>query len=255
MTDVALIASNILVSLNGDEVVNVDNLKISKGKWTCIVGPNGAGKSTLLKALAGLIKHSGCVDLPMLSCAANESFKRAQHLAWLGQNEECPDELNVYDLTMLGRLPYQGILSSPSIDDHTAVKEALESTQSWNLRNRAMGDLSGGERQRVLLSRALTVNAEILMLDEPISNLDPQNQADFIAVIRALTKKGKTVLSVLHEITFGLMADEILVLNNGRIIRHGHSSDSKTHLALEQVFDHRIKIHDLNGLWISLPKI
>jgi iron complex transport system ATP-binding protein len=255
MTNVSLTASNIEVSLNGDEVVNVDNLEIYKGKWTCIVGPNGAGKSTLLRALAGLIKHSGSVDLPLLSCAANEPFKRAQYLAWFGQNEESPDELSVYNVTMLGRLPYQGILSSPSADDHIAVKEALESTQSWNLRNRALADLSGGERQRVLLSRALAVNAEILMLDEPISNLDPQNQADLIAVIRGLTKNGKTVLSVLHEITFGLMADEIWVLNNGRIISQGHSSDPKMHLALEQVFDYRIKIYDFNGLWISIPKI
>jgi iron complex transport system ATP-binding protein len=133
------------------------------------------------------------------------------------------------------------------------VQQALQATQAWDWRQRALGQLSGGERQRVLLARALAVQAPVLLMDEPLANLDPPHQADWLALVRALTARGHTVVSVLHEISMALHADDLLVLVGGRLAHHGPCADPASHRALEQVFDHRIAIHALQGQWVALP--
>jgi iron complex transport system ATP-binding protein len=154
---------------------------------------------------------------------------------------------------MLGRLPHQAWLAPPSAADHAAVERALRATQAWDWRDRPLGQLSGGERQRVLLARALAVEAEVLLMDEPLANLDPPHQADWLAVVRALVARGSTVVSVLHEISMALHADDLLVMAWGRVTHHGASGDTATHAALMEVFEHRIAIHAMNGQWVALP--
>ncbi|MBS0300783.1 MAG: ABC transporter ATP-binding protein, partial [Proteobacteria bacterium] len=123
------------------------NLHIAAGRWTSIVGPNGAGKSTLLKALAGLLPtRGGHVELLGRELHAWPRRERARRLAWLGQNEAAADDLTVYDVAMLGRLPHQGWMQPASAQDHAAVGQALRATRAWDWRARALGALSGGER-------------------------------------------------------------------------------------------------------------
>ena len=231
------------------------SLALPRARWISIVGPNGAGKSTLLKALAGLLPHSGEVALLGQPMAALRGRERAQQLSWLGQNESSADDLTVYDVAMLGRLPHQAWLAPPSSADHAAVERALRATQAWDWRGRALGQLSGGERQRVLLARALAVEAQVLLMDEPLSNLDPPHQADWLLMVRELVRAEKTVVSVLHEISIALQADELVVMNHGRVTHQGDCSAPATHRALEEVFDHRIAVHQLAGQWLALPRL
>ena len=203
--------------LGGAPVLHDIHLRLPARCWTSIVGPNGAGKSTLLKVLAGLLSpHTG-------------------------------------DVQLLGRLPHQPWLSNPSANDHAAVEQALDDTQAWDWRHRCLGALSGGERQRVLLARALAVQAQVLLMDEPLANLDPPHQADWLRLVRVLVQRGHTVVSVLHEISLALHADQLLVLQAGRVMHFGPCAEATTHRALEQVFDHRIAIHPLAGQWVALP--
>ena len=121
---IALQAANIRARLGNVEVLHGISLALATGRWTSIVGPNGAGKSTLLKVLAGLLPHTGSVQLlgaPLHTIAARQ---RARQLAWLGQNEASADDLTAYDVTMLGRLPHQAWLAPPSLADHAAVEVA-----------------------------------------------------------------------------------------------------------------------------------
>jgi iron complex transport system ATP-binding protein len=130
----------------------------------------------------------------------------------------------------------------------------LRATQAWEWRDRPLAALSGGERQRVLLARALAVEAQVLLMDEPLANLDPPHQADWLKLVRALVDEGKTVVSVLHEISFALHADDMVVMAQGRVCCHGRCDDPQTHRALEAVFDHRISILPLQGQWVALPR-
>ena len=253
-TPTALRLHDVHVSLAEHEVLHGVNLSLAEGCWTSIVGPNGAGKSTLLKALAGLLPATGQVFLFDQPLMAMDRKQRAQQLSWLGQNEVASDDLRVWDVVMLGRMPHQDWLATPSAHDHAVVETALKATQAWDWRERALGQLSGGERQRVLLARAMAVQAQVMLMDEPLANLDPPHQVDWLEQVRCLTAQNTTVISVLHEVGMALHADDLVVMQAGRIVHHGACSDAQTHRAVEAVFDHRIAIHALDGQWVALAK-
>ena len=252
---VAACARNLRAILGNVDVLSDVSIDFPRGRWTSIVGPNGAGKSTLLKVLAGLIPYAGSVELLGQPLQTMPAKQRAQQLSWLGQNEASADDLTAYDVTMLGRLPHQPWLAPASAADHAAVEKALRSTHAWDWRGRALGQLSGGERQRVLLARALAVEAAVLLMDEPLANLDPPHQTDWLLLAKALVANGKTVISVLHEISFALQADEVVVMTSGCVTHQGACSDAISHRAIETVFNQRIAIHHLAGQWVALPKI
>jgi iron complex transport system ATP-binding protein len=251
---IAISASGVRASIGKTLILHAIDLQLAAGRWTSIVGPNGAGKSTLLRALAGLLPSSGSVHLlgrPLADWPRND---RARTLSWLGQNEAAADDLLVYDVAMLGRLPHQAWLAPPSAADHAAVEQALRTTQAWDWRHRPLSQLSGGERQRVLLARALAVQAQVLLMDEPLANLDPPHQADWLYTMRDLVAAGATVVSVLHEVGMALHADELVVMAQGRITHQGGCNAATTHRALEAVFDDRIAVHALQGQWVALPR-
>jgi len=256
MKNVAIGAYEISAAIGKDSILQAVNLQIPSARWTSVVGPNGAGKSTLLKVLAGVL-HGGQVrgrvewlGQPLARLPARE---RAKQLAWLGQNEGSADDLTAYDVAMLGRLPHQRWMAPPSATDHAAVEAALRTTQAWEWRHRPLAQLSGGERQRVLLARALAVQAAVLLMDEPLANLDPPHQSDWLQAVQALVLRGGTVVSVLHEISMALQADDLVVMAAGRIVHHGACTDPQTHAALQAVFDQRIQVRQLDGQWIALP--
>ncbi|MFZ3128393.1 MAG: ABC transporter ATP-binding protein, partial [Rhodoferax sp.] len=103
--------------------------------------------------------------------------------------------------------------------------------------------------------RALAVQAQVLLMDEPLANLDPPHQADWLAVVQALVAQGTTVVSVLHEISMALHADRIVVMQQGRVTHQGATSDTASHQALVDVFDQRITIHSIDGQWVALPRL
>ncbi|RZL05646.1 MAG: ABC transporter ATP-binding protein [Rubrivivax sp.] len=250
----ALEARGIGVSLGGTPVLHGIGLSLPAARWTSVVGPNGAGKSTLLKALAGLLPCTGEVQWFGRPLAQWRGRERARQLAWLGQGEQGADDLSVWDVAMLGRLPHQAWLAPPSDADRAVVEESLRATQAWDWRHRPLGALSGGERQRVLLARLLAVNADVLLMDEPLANLDPPHQADWLLLVRELVARGRTVVSVLHEIGMALHADEMVVVADGRVRHQGTCGDPVTHRALEEVFDQRVAIHPLGDQWVALPR-
>ncbi len=252
-SQVAICARCIRASLGQTEVLRGMDMALPAARWTSVVGPNGAGKSTLLKVLAGLLPCQGEVKLLGQPLATLPRRRRAQQLAWLGQSEVSGDDLTVWDVAMLGRLPHQAWLGAPSVADHAAVEQALRATQAWDWRARTLGQLSGGERQRVLLARALAVQAKVLLMDEPLANLDPPHQADWLGLVRALVRQGCTVVSVLHEISMALQADKMLVVAQGRVTHQGACADAATHRALERVFEGRLAIHALGAQWVALP--
>ncbi|OLP06268.1 ABC transporter family protein [Rhodoferax antarcticus ANT.BR] len=229
-------------------------MRLPRGRWTSVVGPNGAGKSTLLKVLAGLMPHTGSIQLLGHDLHSLAHRARARQLAWLGQNESSGDDLTVWDVALLGRLPHQAWLAGPSPQDLVATETALKATHAWEWRRRSLGQLSGGERQRVLLARALAVQAQVLLMDEPLANLDPPHQADWLGVVRCLLETNTTVVSVLHEISMALHADEMLIMADGRITHQGGCADPATHQALESVFDHRIRVYPIEDQWVALPR-
>jgi iron complex transport system ATP-binding protein len=250
----ALQTRGLNVVLGGRKVLHGVDLAVRAGRWTCVVGPNGAGKSTLLKALAGLLPFQGEVHWQGVALDAIHRRERARQLSWLGQGEATSLDLRVLDVVMLGRLPHQDWLAMPGAQDHAMVEAALKATQAWDWRERSLGELSGGERQRVLLARAMAGNAPVMLMDEPLANLDPPHQVDWLEQVQCLKAQGTTVLSVLHEIGMALYADDVVVMDRGRVVHHGPCTDDATRQAIESVFEQRIRIRALEGQWVVLPR-
>lgn len=262
-------ARNLSVSLGSGrlrrQVLHGLSLKVPMGRWTCVLGPNGSGKSTLLKALAGIwlaggAKVGGAVQGEVLlrgaPLAGMPARQRAQTVAWLaqGEPEATANDLSAYDVAMLGRLPHRGWLAAPGPQDHAAVAEALRCTHAWDWRDRPLGALSGGERQRVLLARLLAVQADVLLMDEPIANLDPPHQADWLRLVRDLVAQGHTVVSVLHDVSLALLADELVLLRQGGVHYAGPSQSEAARHAVASVFDHRLRlVRTEEGSWVAVP--
>ncbi len=251
---IAVYADSIRASIEKHQILHGVSLGVAAGSWLCVVGPNGAGKSTLLKVLAGLLAHQGRVELWGDPLQLLSRRRRAQRVSWLGQAQSGGEDLNVYDVAMLGRLPHLRWLAAPGPADHAAVEHALRATQAWDWRHRRLGQLSGGERQRVLLARALAVEAQVFLMDEPLANLDPPHQSDWLALVRDLVAHGKTVISVLHELTMALQADQLLILADGLVVHAGTTQDAATHRALEAVFDQRVRVMVVDGSQVVLPR-
>lgn len=253
----AIEAHNVSAWLGSAQVLHSIDLAFTSGRWVSIVGPNGAGKSTLLKVLAGLLPHSGEVRLFGQPLTAMPGRVRARRLSWLAQggaDAGSADDFRVYDVAMLGRLPHQRWLAAPDDTDRAAVECALRRTQAWEWRDRFLGRLSGGERQRVLLARALAVEADVLLMDEPLANLDPPHQADWMQTARELAAQGRAVVSVLHELNCALAADDVVVMDRGRVLHHGPCGDGATHRALEAVFERRVAVRRMEGQWLVVPR-
>jgi iron complex transport system ATP-binding protein len=242
------------VALQGQPVLRDIALDIPAGRWTAVVGPNGAGKSTLLRTLAGLQPAQGEVLLGGRALLQWPARDRARALCWLGQSEPGAHDLRAQDVVMLGRLPHQAWLAAPGAADLAAVQQAMQLTHCWDWRCKPMGQLSGGERQRVLLARALAVQARVLLMDEPLAHLDPPHQADWLDIVHGLLAQGVTVVSVLHELNMALHADDLVVMNAGRITHHGEAHAPVAHEALVAVFDGRIRLAQVDGQWVALPR-
>lgn len=256
--NIVLSAEHVSVMHDDFKAVNDVSITLRAGEWIALAGPNGAGKSSLLKALAGLTQPSGEVALLGKPWAHWNRKARAQTLAWLGQAEAGQDDLTVYDVAMLGRLPHQSWLAAPSAQDKAVVEVALKTVQAWDWRARSLGQLSGGERQRVLLARALAVQAKVYLMDEPLAGVDVPHQADWLEWVRCLTEQGAAVVSVLHELNLALQADGVWVMHEGRLVHSGLPNDPATHQALSAVFQNRLQWHEWQAegatRWVALPK-
>lgn len=207
------------------EVVRDLHLDLRRGEILVIVGPNGSGKSTLLSALArDLAPAAGAVvDGHRRSLHETDRRDFARRVARLPQEPTCPPGLTVAELVASGRHPHRRMFGNPSPEDRAAIRTALAWTDLESLAARPVGRLSGGERRRAWLAMVLAQQAEVLLLDEPLSGLDLGHRFEILAVLRELSRNlGRTLAVVLHELDEALrIADRLAVMHRGRLYACG----------------------------------
>lgn len=208
------------------------------GELIVLLGPNGGGKSTLLKTVAGLlVPTQGTILYGSDDLSQMPAKRRAQTLAYLAQDRQIPRSLTAQDIVTLGRAPYRGALGRLSDAGYSAVNRAFERTQSEAFRDRPMGSLSGGEQARVLLARALSVEAPILLADEPTAALDPYYQITLLEILKKEAQSGKIVIVSLHDLSLACaFADTLWVMSRGHLIAQGPPECALTDAVLKDVF-------------------
>lgn len=219
----SLAATALGLSIQARSILDDVTFRCAGAEFVGLIGPNGAGKSTLLKALAGLNEWScGNISIGGDDIRTLGRGEIARRVAYLAQDETVHWPLDVATVVALGRIPHGrgGIRQSRA--DRAAVERAMEKTGVRHMRARNVLTLSGGERARVLLARALAVEAAVLLVDEPLSALDPYHSLNILDLLRAEVDRGTLVIAVLHDLTAASrFCDRLIMLNEGRILADG----------------------------------
>lgn len=184
----------------GDKPVVTDvSFSVRAGEIMCLLGPNGAGKTTLFKTLLSFLRPlGGTVKINGQSTAGWSRQMLARAVGYVPQAHSAPFPFSVIDVVTMGRTAHLGLFAAPNSKDKSIADEALDSLQIDSLRDRIYTELSGGERQMVLIARALAQQPDILIMDEPTSNLDFGNQIRMLEQIRLLSNRGMTVVMTSH---------------------------------------------------------
>lgn len=194
------------------------SLSFSKGELTVIVGPNGSGKSTLLKALTGILPLSGGeIWLDGKACDKLSPVERARRIAYLPQEKQMP-HVTVEQLVLYGRYPHLSFPRRYQEKDREIARAAMQAMHLTSLANRPLSTLSGGLRQKAYLAMALAQSTDYVLLDEPTTYLDISHQLELMELLRNMTRDGKGVVAVMHDLPMAFsVANRVVVLEKGQV--------------------------------------
>jgi len=213
-------AKGVHASYDGRRVLSGVDFELGSGELVAFIGPNGAGKTTLLKILGASLKpESGAVELDGRPLASYAPALRARRIARTEQAPRADWGFTVLETVRLGRFSYRGWFAPPSAADRAAVDSALEKTGLDDFRSRLVTELSGGELQRVMIARALAQEPDVLLLDEPVSQLDVKHQLSIMVLIRELADGGLAVAASLHDLNLAALYADRLALFSGGALR------------------------------------
>lgn len=243
-------AEQLECTLRGRPALRGISVEIEAGDFVGVIGPNGAGKSTLLRALVGILRpSSGRVLLNDRDIHDIPERDRARQIAFLSQNPHIGFGFRVIDVVAMGRYPYRRRLSPLTAEDLDVMHDALEQTGTVDFKDRLITELSGGERQRVFLARALAQEPKLLLLDEPIANLDVRYQLDILDLVKSLNEaRGMTVVMAIHDLTWALRyCRSVLAVKDGRLAAYGPAAVTLTRSLVEEVFHVPARVVGVEG--------
>lgn len=205
-----LTGSNLSLGYEGKEIIKDISFAIEKGDYLCIVGENGAGKSTLMKTILGLIE-------PIKGEVVFGDGLNKIEIGYLPQQTIVQRDFpaSVEEIVLSGCQGRMGLRPFYSKEEKRLAIDNMERMNISHLAKRCYRELSGGQQQRVLLARALCATRKILLLDEPVSGLDPRAMSELYELIEKLNKEGITVIMISHDIAVAIKyASHVLHIDN-----------------------------------------
>jgi manganese/iron transport system ATP-binding protein len=196
---------------SGAALESID-LNLMQGERMAVVGPNGAGKSTLFKIIAAVLSPTeGTVEV------FGHEAGNHRCIAYLPQRSQVDWNfpVSVADAVMMGRIGKLGLFRQPGAEDWKQVQRALEIVRLDGMSKRQIGQLSGGQQQRMFVARALAQEAELMLMDEPLTGLDVNSQDDLFDILDRLKQDGVTVMVALHDLKIAAERfDRVMLLNH-----------------------------------------
>ena len=216
-----LTAEHITCGYGAEPVVKDVSFSLREGERLSILGPNGCGKTTLLRALAGLLPCEGTVTVCGRDTSTLSRRELSRHVALMSQSAPVYFAYTVYETVAMGRYARQrgGLLDRAGPEDAAAVRESLERTGLWPMRDRLITQLSGGQLQRVFLARTFAQDPAVILLDEPTSHLDLKYQVELTESLKAWTARpGRAAAGVFHDVNLALdFAGTALLMADGAV--------------------------------------
>jgi iron complex transport system ATP-binding protein len=226
--------------VEGHTILDRIDLELTADECLVVVGPNGAGKTTTLRMMAGLLPPTRGQLLWGQQPYADLTRKElARRIAYVPQSRPLQVPLTVEQLVLLGRYPYLSPFRwAPRDADFSAVLRAMSLAGVTNLRERRLEELSGGERQSAYIAAALAQEAEVLILDEPTTHLDPQHQRQIASLVLKLNREeGLAVVLATHDLNFAaLLADRMVALLEGNVVGDGPPEELLQPERLKEIF-------------------
>ncbi|RXJ60913.1 ABC transporter ATP-binding protein [Candidatus Marinarcus aquaticus] len=239
---------NLKFSYGKKEILKGIDFEINSSDVISILGPNGCGKTTLLKLLLGFLKPSqGEVyfeNQPIRKIKSKHFFQR---VAYIPQIHDGSFGYLVKDVVLMGRMPYKSLFTNFNKQDKQIAQEALELLGIGHLKDEIYTTLSGGQRQLILIARAITQQADIFIMDEPVNGLDFGNQYKLLNQIKALSKQNITFIKTSHypdHVFF--VSNEAIFLNKGKILEKGDPNTIIREENIEKVYQLESKIECLH---------
>jgi manganese/iron transport system ATP-binding protein len=222
------------------------SFRLAAGERVAVVGPNGAGKSTLFKVIAG-------VQRPSAGEVSISGYGPGGHIciAYVPQRNQVDWHfpVTVADVVMMGRIGQLGWLRRPRQRDWRFVRECLAVVGLADLSDRPIGQLSGGQQQRMFVARALAQEADLMLMDEPLTGLDVTAQDDIFRILDALRERGVTVMVALHDLNMAAEHFDRVMLLNRRLLGFGAAADVFQPEALTRAYgSHLHFIHTADGV-------
>lgn len=227
-------------------VIKHVNMEINPGEIICILGPNGTGKTTYFKTLLGFLKLlEGRIYLEGRDISLYTRYELARKIGYVPQSHTTPFPFTVLDVVVMGRSAHLGLFASPGKRDYEIAIEALASLDILYLKDRIFSQISGGERQMVLIARVLTQQTNLLVMDEPTSNLDFGNQVRVLSHINNLVKKGISVIMTSHfpDHAF-LCSGKVALMYDGKLLDFGDANEVMTEESLKKIYGIDVRVTD-----------
>lgn len=236
--------TDLVVTFGDRRAVDGVTVSVAEGEWLAVVGPNGAGKTSLLRAIAGTVAYRGSVRVDGAEVGDMSPRRAASAIAVVPQHRVLPEDMTVFDYTLLGRIPHTGYFGIEGPRDLAAARQALARLDASDLEGRRLGTLSGGEVQRVVLARALAQESGVLLLDEPTTSLDIGHTQQVLDLVDGLRgERGIAVIAAIHDLTFAAQyADRVLLLDGGAPIAQGTASSVLTEEAISRFSGARVHL-------------
>lgn len=229
------------------------DLELDLNEVLSIVGPNGSGKTTLLKCIDRILKpHQGAVLIDGRDVANMGLDELSKIIGYVPQTSTSTFPFTVFDVVLMGRKPY--IRWSVSERDEEIVAEILEFLGISELATRNLSELSGGEQQKVIVARALAQQPQILLLDEPTSNLDIKHQLEVLSIVKGLSRSRQlSVIMAMHDLNLASrFSDKMIMLKEGCIFAVGTPKTVLTEENIESVYG--VKSHVTNSV-LDRPQV
>ncbi len=211
------------------------------GERVAVVGPNGAGKSTLFKVIAGILR----ADSGEVNVFGSESGKH-DCIAYIPQRSQVDWHfpVSVFDVVMMGRTAMLKPFTIPGKQHQAAVRHALEKVGMQDLAARQISQLSGGQQQRMFIARALAQEAELMLMDEPLTGLDDPAQEDLLRLMEKLEQEKVTIMAATHDLDQAAQHFNRIFLLNRHLIRFGEAKEVLTAENLKIAYGGRLRMMD-----------
>jgi iron complex transport system ATP-binding protein len=229
---------NLFYSIGDKKILKDVTAEYEPFKIHGIIGPNGAGKSTLLKNICRIWQpQAGTVFINAKNYRELSRKELSKSITMVPQNTHISFPVSVYDIVAMGRNPHSGRFQSLANKDQDIIKRALKTTQIWTLKDRNINNVSGGELQLAIIARALATEADILLLDEPTSDLDIHHCLDIMELLCELKSEGKTILVNIHDLNIaGRYCDSISIIYDGVFMFKGAPAEALSRENIHHVF-------------------